>query len=151
MKKLDVKDKKILNILQNEDMLTPKINKIAEKLKIPASVVHGRIKNLESNGVILNYKAMIDPKKVGKGFIAFIFGEPKYSKNLNWDETAKKLEKIKGVQEIFFVSGQDDFLIKIRTQSVEDYSKTAEEIAKILNKNAHGMIAPKTFYENTAY
>jgi len=67
----DELDKNIIRLIQNKKMCTPKINKIAKALRLPASTIHTRIKKLEQNGVINGYIGAVDPQKVDRGLTVF--------------------------------------------------------------------------------
>ncbi len=63
MIKLDVKDKKILAILDRNARMP--ITQIAKKTRLNKDVVHYRINNLEKSGVILGYYTLVDTHKLG--------------------------------------------------------------------------------------
>ncbi len=144
---LDELDKQILNLLQENARM--KNSEIAQRLGKPTSTIYERIKKLEKEGIIKGYKAVIDYEKVGYKIVGFILGEPKYTEDLDWVEVGKKLARIPGVQEVYFLTGQDDYLLKLRARDSDDYSRITQEAAKILSKNARGMLCPKVLLEES--
>ncbi len=144
---LDELDRKIINLLQENARM--KNSEIAQKLGKPTSTIYERVKKLEKAGVIKGYRAVVDPRKVGYEIVGFILGEPRYTEDLDWEEVGRKLAKIPGVQEVYFLTGQDDYLLKLRAKDSDDYSRITQEAAKILSKNARGMLCPKVLLEES--
>lgn len=105
---MDEIDKKILNILQQNDKTQYQV--IAEELGLGASTVHYRIKKLISKGIITNFSAIIDPEKVGYTTTAVL--------GLNVDplrmhEIALALTQFDEVQIVTTSSGDHDIILHI--------------------------------------
>ena len=83
MDKIKIIDKKILRLIQDEDLCVPRITKIAHKLQVPTSTVQTRIKKLQDLGVIKGFTVVVDPEKLEKGFVAFVLGQTKLGKDLD--------------------------------------------------------------------
>ena len=66
---VDEVDKKLLNMLQKNAVLTNK--QIAAELNLTVTPVYERIKKLKKNGVITGIRATVDPKLVGKQLMVF--------------------------------------------------------------------------------
>ncbi|MGC8849894.1 MAG: Lrp/AsnC family transcriptional regulator, partial [Candidatus Bathyarchaeia archaeon] len=75
--KLDKLDLKILRILQENCKLSAR--EIASELDVPITTVYSRIKRMEDSGLIKAYRALLDPKKIGKGATAFILASVAYT------------------------------------------------------------------------
>ncbi len=67
---VDGKDRLILQQLQND--MTKSYKAIAGELGIPVTTVYNRVKKLEENGVILGYKPILDPVKLGLPTTSFL-------------------------------------------------------------------------------
>ena len=145
---LDEVDKEILDLLQ-KGYLTPRVNDIAEKLELRPSTVSYRIKRLEEKGVINGYTATLDPEKVNRGFLAFVFGQAALGPITDLDRPGEKLAKIPEVQEVHFITGEWDYLIKFRVKDQQEYYRIVQEIAKCFEGRGLGMVVPKTFKETT--
>ena len=61
---LDENDVNILNVLLQNGRLS--YRQISEKVKVSVPTVSSKISALEERGVILGYKAIIDPEKLGE-------------------------------------------------------------------------------------
>ena len=145
--KLDEIDKKLLEELQKD--CKQHVNDLAKKVGIGKSAVHRRIKILEKDGVIKQYAAILDPSKVGKSYSAFFLCKPAHGKNLNWDLIGKELTKINGVLEVCFVTGEYDYLVKVRCKDEAEYYKIVDKVARTISNVTIGLIAPKFFKEDT--
>jgi len=67
---IDDLDRKILCLLQ-QNARTP-FTKIAEKLSIPDTTIHFRVKKLVENGVIKGYTVLISPQSLGYNYVSLI-------------------------------------------------------------------------------
>ena len=63
MLKLDQTDRTLLMLLQNDSKQTTK--ELSNKLHLSVTAVYERIKKLEKEGIIKNYVAILDKKKIG--------------------------------------------------------------------------------------
>ena len=147
MDKIKIIDKKILRLIQDEDLCVPRITKIAHKLQVQTSTVQTRIKKLQDLGVIKGFTVVVDPEKLEKGFVAFVLGQTKLGKDLDLEKPAKKLAKIPQVQEVFFITGDHDYLVKLRVKDQEEYFKVVKKVAQCFEVRGKGIIAPKCFKE----
>ena len=67
---LDRTDKALLNALQGNARLT--VAELAERVSLTTSPCWRRVRNLEENGVISGYQAILSPKALGYGVTAFV-------------------------------------------------------------------------------
>jgi len=123
---LDDTDKNILRILQ-EDGSIP-LSKIANKLNIGIATVHRRIERMKMEGVIKKNIVVVDPEKIGKNLSAFIEIKslPKYE-----DDILDILSLFDDILEIYWVTGDADFIIKIIVGGIKEFTKIMEKIRKI--------------------
>ena len=108
MDKIKPIDKKILKLIQDKDLCVPRITKIAHQLGLPTSTVQARIKKLQDMDVIKGFTVLVDPEKLNKGYVAFVFGQAKLGKDIDLESPAKKLARIPQVQEVFYITGDYD-------------------------------------------
>lgn len=112
---VDQKDMKILELLEKNSNLTTK--QIAKKTLLPITTVHNRIKKLERSGVIRNYSAVIDHKKLGKAISAYILINIDYvflkEKQATQHDIARQIKSHPLVQEVSMITGSNDMIIKI--------------------------------------
>lgn len=119
---VDDKDRQILRLLQ-EDM-TRSYKAIAGELEIPVTTVYNRVKKMEENGVILGYKPILDPVKMGLPTTSFLlitmrFKDPNNTP-LNINTIADRIALYPHVQEVHIVAGDWDILVKMKTSNVQE-------------------------------
>lgn len=120
---MDDIDKKILNILQENDKT--QYQRIAKELNLGASTVHYRIKKLIQNDFIVSFSAIIDPEKVGYSTSAVI--------GLNVDplkmhDIARQLTTYSEVQLVTTSSGDHDIIINV-------LAKDGKHLWRFINEN----------------
>lgn len=124
---LDEIDKRILEILQ-KDCRTP-LKQIANKLGVPKSTVHYRIKRLEAEEIIEGYYAKVDAAKLGKDFVTITFVRTKYGPSYH-KKVGELLAQIPGVWAIYFVFGETDFVVLAKSDNSKDFM---EKLEKVMN------------------
>jgi|SRR5271165_550088 len=67
---MDDIDRKILAELQEDGRLT--ITELADRVRLTPAPCHRRLREMERNGVITGYRAVLDPAAVGLGFEALV-------------------------------------------------------------------------------
>jgi len=146
--KLKPIDKQILNVIQEEDLCVPRITRIAHKLNLPTSTVQFRLNKLSEQKVITGCTVLVDPVKVGKGFTAFIMGQARLGEGVDFNKPIPDLLSINAVQEVYFITGDYDYLIKIKVKDQDEYYKVVQEIAKNFEVRGKGVVAPKCFKDS---
>ncbi len=124
-RKLDEKDLKILEILQEHAEYTTR--QMAKKTLLPATTIHHRIQKLRQAGIIRKYTVRLDWNKVGKGFVAYVLISVnlpllKQKKKSQYD-LAKELRGFSAVERADIVSGGTDLVAIIRVKDVEEFDK----------------------------
>lgn len=116
--RLDSLDIKILGIIQGDSNRST--TKVARQLEVPVTTVYSKMRRLERAGVIRGYRTSIDPKSLGIGAVAFILATVSYgAQRYHLDRyVAKQVAHFPEVQEVHLVSGEWDFIIKIRAPDV---------------------------------
>ena len=116
-------DATILNILQKNARTSNA--EIARQVGLAPSAVFERIRKLEERGVILGYRAEINPKAVGLGQLAFTF--VRSNDRPGGIGTAARLAEIPEVLEVHHVAGEDCFLVKARAADAEALGRLLRE------------------------
>ena len=123
---MDDVDRQILNLLQDDARRSFK--EIAEEVKVSEATVFVRVKKLMKNSVIKSYKAIVDPKQVGKGTLAFVM--LKANPNV-YTKVLPTLVNMDEIYEIFDVTGAYYAILKIRTSSTEELAAIIDKIGMI--------------------
>ena len=132
---LDNIDKSILRILQKDALA--KLKDISNAINLSVSPTHDRIKRMESEGVIQNYVALIDRKKMELGMVVFCHVTlDKQTKN-NFAEFEQTILQFDEIVSCSLVSGSFDYYLKVITKDVETYNKFYQEKLAVLPMVAH--------------
>ncbi len=124
MTKIDDLDIDIINELRSDARIS--IQEISKKLDRRRATIHARINKLVENKVINGYTIIPDFEQLGHGITVFVLvavSEKQYKKYGTMDELSKKISKIPQVSEIHSVSGEYDYLLKIRVNNLETLGK----------------------------
>jgi len=124
---LDEMDTRILEILQ-KDCRIP-LEQIANKLRVPKSTLHYRIKRLETEKIIEGYYAKVDAAKLGRDFITITLIRTKSGPRAH-KIVGKMLAQISGVCAVYFVLGETNFVVLAKSNNHEDFM---EKLEKIMN------------------
>lgn len=124
---LDPLDLKILSILQSHGR--SHLAEIAKEVELSSPAVMERVKKLESHGVIKGYQAVLDAKKVGKEITAFIGVSISHQRYI--DEFASRMVRQHDVLECHHVTGDESFILKVRTANTDSLEKLLGEIRSV--------------------
>lgn len=119
------KDDALLELLKVNSRRSTK--EIAQALGIPISTVYDRVKKLEEQGVIEGYRAVLNPKKLGKDVGAILSVTVNYfsrtGEKVSQRKLAERLAAIPCVEEVHIVAGGNDIILKVRMESVEELNR----------------------------
>jgi DNA-binding Lrp family transcriptional regulator len=122
---LDEIDAEIIKILQEDCRVS--LEYIANKLGVPKSTIYYRIRRLEEEGIIEGYYAKINFEKLGKDFLTITLVRAKYEQGYH-EKVGKKICAIPGVWGVYFVFGENDFIVMARSKNRDDYLRKLETI-----------------------
>jgi DNA-binding Lrp family transcriptional regulator len=123
---LDALDKLILKRLQEDARRSFK--EIADEAKVSETTIFSRVTKLRKIGVIKGFSAVIDPSLVGKGTTAIILvkADPKAYRGV-----LEELAKIKGISEVYDVTGPCYAVLKVRASGTEDLATIIDKIGSV--------------------
>lgn len=124
MKKIDELDMNIINELRSDARIS--IQEISKKLNRRRATIHARISKLLENEIIKGSTIIPDFKKLGYGITVFVLvaiSEKQYKEYGTMDELSQKISEIPQVTEIHSLSGEYDYLLKIRVNNLETLGK----------------------------
>ncbi|MBC7398835.1 MAG: Lrp/AsnC family transcriptional regulator [Mucilaginibacter sp.] len=116
---LDPTDTGILRLLQQDARLTHK--EIGERLHKSITPIHARIKRLQEEGYIKRYAAILDPKKIGRGLIAYTQVQLKEHSQETLLGFNNEVIKLPEVMECYHMTGAFDFLLRIAIADMDEY------------------------------
>ncbi|MGB7786416.1 MAG: Lrp/AsnC family transcriptional regulator [Salinimicrobium sp.] len=117
--KLDITDKKLLTLLQEDSKRTNK--ELASKLDLSVTAVYERIRKLERAGVISKYVALVKPGMIDRSFTAFCQIKLVQHTKKNVIHFEAQVAELQEVLEVFHVSGEYDYILKVMVKDMKAY------------------------------
>ncbi|MGV4413087.1 Lrp/AsnC family transcriptional regulator [Chryseobacterium sp. T1] len=117
---MDAKDRMILGILQEDSTLS--VKEISERIGLTFTPTYERIKQLEKQNIVEKYVALLNREKLGLNIVMYC--------NIRLKEQSKKMleafedyiMKYDEIQEIFSLSGEYDYMLKIVAKDINSYN-----------------------------
>ncbi|MEU3615462.1 Lrp/AsnC family transcriptional regulator [Streptomyces sp. NPDC006872] len=122
---MDALDRKILTELQLDGRLT--VTELAARVRLSVSPCHRRLRDLEREGAIRGYRAVVDPAAVGLNFEALVFV------TLRWEDRDTVIAFEEGVSAIPHVTqaqrlfGDPDYLLRVATTDLAAYQQLYDQ------------------------
>lgn len=119
MKELDKTDLKILKFLQQNARIP--MTELAEKVRLSTTPVTERVKRLERDNFITGYHARLNPNLLGKGLLIFVELKLRSKSGNIFEDFRREVMRIPQILECHLVSGEYDYLIKVRLPDMSAY------------------------------
>ncbi|MEV1025095.1 Lrp/AsnC family transcriptional regulator [Streptomyces sp. NPDC050264] len=122
---MDALDRKILTELQLDGRLT--VTELAARVQLSVSPCHRRLRDLEREGAIRSYRAVVDPGAVGLNFEALVFA------TLRWEtpDTVTAFEEavaaVPHVIEAQRLFGEPDYLLRVATVDLAAFQQLYDQ------------------------
>lgn len=106
---------------------------ISVMLDVSPDEVEASIKELEKDGLIRGYKALVDWDKLDGAYVSAIIQLNVVPKaGLGFEEVAKKIMKYNEVESVYLMSGVYDLNVVVKGKSLQDIARfVAKELATI--------------------
>jgi len=116
---LDRTDRSIVSVLQSDARAT--VTEIARRVGLSKTPVAHRIKHLEAIGLITGYRAILSPIAMGLSHVTFVEVRLTDTREAALRKFNDAVRAIPQVEECYMIAGGFDYLIKVRSESIEDY------------------------------
>ena len=118
---LDPTDRRILSVLQKQGRMSNA--DLSERVNLSPSACHRCVQRLEVEGIIRNYVAMLDPRKLGLPTTVFV----EITLSGQSDEVLEAFEtavaRIPNVLECHLMAGTADYILKLVAEDTEDFAR----------------------------
>ena len=118
---LDNIDKHILNLLQDNGRITNA--RLAKEVGLSPPPLLERVRKLEKNGIIRKYVALVDPKKLNRGTVAFVAVSLRFHRQDAIQEFVVEIQKFPEVLECHHIAGEEDYLLKVIIRDIAEYEQ----------------------------
>lgn len=120
---MDAIDRKILALLQANGRMA--FTELAAEVQLSVSRCQRRVRDLRADGVIRDYRGVIDAKKVGLGFEVIAFATLAHPDAIHdFDLAVEAVPEIVEAQRLF---GEPDYFIRIVAADREAYQRLYDE------------------------
>lgn len=116
---LDEFDRKILAALRSDGRIT--FTDLAQRVGLSKTPCQARVKRLVDSGVILGFRAIVDPAKLGLDHIAFTEVKLSDTREAALTEFGVAVRQIPEVEECHMIASSFDYLLKVRTSNIATY------------------------------
>jgi Lrp/AsnC family leucine-responsive transcriptional regulator len=116
---LDEFDRKILAVLRKDGRIT--FTELAQQVGLSKTPCQQRVKRLVESGVILGFRAIIDPAKLGLDHVAFAEVKLSDTREAALKEFNTAVRQIPEVEECHMIASSFDYLLKVRTSDIRKY------------------------------
>lgn len=118
---IDHIDRRILATLQKTGRISNA--DLAELVNLSASACHRRVQRLEKEGVIRDYVALLDARKMGRPTIVFVEITLSGQADEVLDAFEKAVARVPDVLECHLMAGTADYLLKVVAGDTEDFAR----------------------------
>ncbi|MDX3770609.1 Lrp/AsnC family transcriptional regulator [Streptomyces sp. NBC_01707] len=122
---MDALDRKILTELQLDGRLT--VTELAARVRLSVSPCHRRVRDLEREGAIRGYRAVVDPAAVGLNFEALVFATLRWEDRdtvTAFEEAVTAIPNVIQAQRLF---GEPDYLVRVATTDLAAYQQLYDQ------------------------
>ena len=122
---MDAVDHMILAELQEDGRLT--LTELAERVRLTPAPCHRRLRELERNGVITGYRAVLDPAAVGLGFEALVnvtMDREDADTIAAFEAALVAVPEIRHAERLF---GDPDYLLRVVAIDLNDYATLRDQ------------------------
>jgi Lrp/AsnC family transcriptional regulator, leucine-responsive regulatory protein len=116
---------------------------LSEHVGLGVSAVQARLRRLESTGVIVGYRALLDPEAVGKSLSAFIEITP-----LDPSQPDNALEHLAAIEACHSIAGDASYILFVRVATPRDLEGLIRDIRLSASVSTRTTVVLQTFYEN---
>ena len=116
---LDDFDRKILAVLRKDGRIT--FTDLAQQVGLSKTPCQQRVKRLVENGVIVGFRAIVDPAKLGLDHVAFAEVKLSDTREAALKEFNTAVRQIPEVEECHMIASSFDYLLKVRTGDIRKY------------------------------
>lgn len=109
---------KLLKLLKDNARLTNK--DLAVMLNRDEEVIQTQITELEQNGIIKGYKALINEQKVNAGVSALIELKVTPKKEFGFQDIADRVMLLPEVESVYLMAGDYDLAVFVRGESIQE-------------------------------
>lgn len=109
-------------------------SELAEKIGLSPSACLRRVQELESNGIIKGYRAILDSELMGNSFIAYVgigLNEHSIESQRAFEQAIKLADEVK---ECHNVTGAFEYLLRIETRDIKSFKSFHADVLGVISQ-----------------
>lgn len=118
---LDRFDRAILSVLAEDGRIS--ITDLAKRIGLSKSPTQARLRRLEESGIIIGYRALLDPILLGLDHVAFVEIRLSDTREAALRAFNAAVAKIPEIEQAHMIAGSFDYLLKVRTRDMAVYRR----------------------------
>ncbi|MDB4208725.1 Lrp/AsnC family transcriptional regulator [Amylibacter sp.] len=119
--KIDDTDRRILKVLQKSGRISN--SDLADKINLSASACHRRVQRLEDDGIIKDYVALLDPRKINRKATVFVEITLSGQADAILEAFEKSVALVPDVLECHLMAGTADYMLKVVAGDTDDFAR----------------------------
>lgn len=116
---MDEFDRKIVAVLRKDGRIT--FTDLAQQVGLSKTPCQQRVRRLVESGVIVGFRAIVDPAKLGLDHVAFAEVKLSDTREEALKEFNAAVRRISEVEECHMIASSFDYLLKVRTADIRRY------------------------------
>ncbi len=147
---IDAIDRRILAALQKQGRMTNA--ELAEHAHLSPSACHRRVQRMERDGIIRDYVALLDARKLGRPTTVFVEITLSGQADEVLEAFEREVKRVPDVLECHLMAGTADYLLKVVAEDTDDFARIHRQYLARLPGVAqmHSSFALRTVFKSTA-
>lgn len=127
---LDAFDRAILSELAEDARIS--VTELARRISLSKSPTQARLRRLEQSGVILGYRALVDPIRLGIDHVAFVEVRLNDTREAALSAFNQAVARVPEIEQAHMIASHFDYLLKVRTRDMAQYRRFLGETISAL-------------------
>lgn len=118
---MDGYDRAILSVLAEDARIS--VTELARRIRLSKSPTQARLRRLERSGIILGYRALVDPIRLGLDHVAFVEVRLNDTREAALAAFNEAVARVPEIEQAHMIASHFDYLLKVRTRDMTQYRK----------------------------
>lgn len=127
---LDSFDQSILVALAEDGRMS--ITDLAARIGLSKSPTQARLRRLEKSGIIMGYRALLDPISLGLDHVAFVEVRLTDTRETALRAFNAAVQNVPEIEQAHMIAGNFDYLLKVRTRDMAQYRAFLGDVVSTL-------------------
>ena len=116
---LDRLDRAILTVLAEDGRIS--ITDLSKRIGLSKSPTQTRLRRLEESGIIIGYRALLNPIRLGLDHVAFVEVRLSDTREAALVAFNSAVARVPEIEQAHMIAGDFDYLLKVRTRDMASY------------------------------